>query len=192
MNFILFTSLVTVAGNAQDRYILRCFLYFSACARSLHLPLQLYPPFTTHAAHDTMFPSKFSASTESFSSSASSPSSASVRCECPECEQVYPIVRRPFFRRSLPSQSEPQHHTLPSQTTLQKQQAQMLSMGYSKVFTLGYLSVTVSPFHYVVHLRSINCSSPRVHFSLPTEAGNHTFTAYIPRTLQNIRNPNLI
>lgn len=65
-----------------------------------------------------------------------------------------------------------QNPPLPSPTALEKQQAQMLSMGYSKVFTLGYLSVIVSPFRRIFYLRSINNSNLRVIFSLRTKPGN--------------------
>ncbi|KAF9647891.1 hypothetical protein BDM02DRAFT_3187612 [Thelephora ganbajun] len=91
-----------------------------------------------------MFRSRFSASAESFLSSASSED-----CQCLECEQIHPLARRPsFFRRSFPSLNKlhipaaPLHHTLSSPVTLQKHKAQMTSMGYSRLFNLGYFSVT--------------------------------------------------
>jgi len=46
-----------------------------------------------------------------------------------------------------------QHSTLPSSTALQKQKAQMSSMGYSKLFNLGYFSATVSPLTHFPVLR---------------------------------------
>lgn len=51
-------------------------------------------------------------------------------------------------------------------------------MGYSKVFTLGYLSVTVSLFHHLLYLRSIDYYSPREHFNLRAKPGKQTFPAH--------------
>ncbi|KAF9790721.1 hypothetical protein BJ322DRAFT_1017376 [Thelephora terrestris] len=60
-----------------------------------------------------MFRSKFSASVESFLSSASSSSSVSVERGCSGCEQGHSITRRPFFRRSFPSMTKPHIRVTP-------------------------------------------------------------------------------
>ena len=57
-----------------------------------------------------------------------------------------------LFSKDLWAHASGQHQSLPPTITLQQQQAQMLSMGYSRVFTLGYLSVAVSP----ISLRSLS------------------------------------
>ena len=53
-----------------------------------------------------------------------------------------------------------QHYTLSSPIMLQKQKAQMTSMGYSNLFNLGYLSATVSLFHLFPPGPQMNC----IHF----------------------------
>lgn len=114
-------------------------------------PVPASPPgFTRYDVRHRrkMLRSKFSASVESFLSSSSSSSSVSGDHGYLEAEQIHPIARRPFFRRSFPSLAKTYtpdtslRHPSPSPRALQKQQEQLISMGYSKVFTLGYLSAT--------------------------------------------------
>ena len=168
-------------NNANAHYILDLVSLFSP---SCHPFIPAHTPSHSDVRRQRhMFRSKFSTSVESFLSSVSS--SAPTDCGCVGCEQTYPTSRRPFFRRSFPSLSKlyipakplvrtaylfggvadlhlRQHCTLPlpspspSSNTLQQQQEQLISMGYSKVFTLGYLSATVSPPHHILHLRSVN------------------------------------
>ena len=136
--------------------------------------------------HDVMFRSKFSASAESFLSSTSPSPSVTEDCECLECESIYPLARRPpLFRRSFPSLNKlqipttplvwliylflekscayasRQQQTLLSPVTLQKTKAQMSTMGYSKLFNLGYFSATVSPFIVSLVLRWIDSPGPQ-------------------------------
>lgn len=162
-------ALVTTVCDAQDRYILD---RVSSFIRVQLASILLYiPSHTTHTAHNTMFRPKSSAPVKSFLPFASPSSSDSVPCGCPECEQAPATPRQSLSRRSLTSPSEPltpttssvwhflpfskelraydpgQHQRPPSPTELLKQQrVQMTSMGYSNVFTLGYLSASVSPF----------------------------------------------